>query len=154
MIHAHPLGEASGPDRLAFSSRRHCARCDREYREPVPNLFSFNSPIGACPTCHGCGRTIEIDYDLVIPDPRRSLKAGAIKPWTYPAFAECQRELLTFSAGRKIPVDRPWSDLPREPMFVPLVKSLFAELTRYEALQHSANVRHPGVRESRGIGCH
>jgi excinuclease ABC subunit A len=113
VIHAHPLGESADRERLAFSSRRHCARCDREYREPVPNLFSFNSPIGACPTCHGFGRTIAIDYDLVIPDPRQSLKAGAVKPWTYPAYAECQRELLAFSAARKIPIDRPWAELPR-----------------------------------------
>ena len=50
------------------------------------------------------------------------------------------------------PLTREWSDLPREPMFVPLAKSLFITLTRYEARQHSANVRYPGARESREIG--
>jgi excinuclease ABC subunit A len=114
VMHAHPLGEAAATaEPLAFSARRHCARCDREYREPVPNLFSFNSPVGACPTCHGFGRTIEIDYDLVIPDPRRTLAAEAVKPWAYPAYAECQRELMAFCVKRRIPTDRPWAELPK-----------------------------------------
>jgi len=46
----------------------HCPECDIAYDDPVPNLFSFNSPIGACPTCRGFGRTIEIDPALVVPD--------------------------------------------------------------------------------------
>jgi hypothetical protein len=60
------------------------------------------------------------------------------------------------NAGRVMvlahPLTREWSDLPREPMFVPLAKSLFNTLTHYEARQHSANVRYPGARESREIG--
>ncbi|HEY1123806.1 MAG TPA: hypothetical protein VGE67_19465, partial [Haloferula sp.] len=60
------------------------------------------------------------------------------------------------NAGRVMvlahPLTREWSDLPREPMFVPLAKSLFNTLTRYEARQHSANVRYPGARETREIG--
>ncbi len=96
----------------AYSVRLHCARCDIAYRDPVPNLFSFNSPVGACETCHGFGRTIEIDYDLVVPDPARTLKNDAIKPWTSPSYRECQRDLLEFCAARKIPTDVPWAKLP------------------------------------------
>jgi excinuclease ABC subunit A len=51
----------------------HCPHCDISYRDPVPNLFSFNSPLGACETCRGFGRVIDIDLDLVIPDPGKSL---------------------------------------------------------------------------------
>jgi len=52
-----------------FSNRLHCPHCNLSYRDPVPNLFSFNSPLGACETCRGFGRVIDIDLDLVIPDP-------------------------------------------------------------------------------------
>ncbi len=99
---------------LAYSSRLHCAACDIEYRDPVPNLFSYNSPLGACPTCHGFGRMIEIDYDLVIPDPRQTLKNDAIRPWSTKAYRECHRDLLEFCAARRIPVDRPWGELKPE----------------------------------------
>ena len=64
-----------------FSNHLHCPHCDISYRDPVPNLFSFNSPLGACETCRGFGRVIDIDLDLVIPDPGKSLSDGAIKPW-------------------------------------------------------------------------
>ena len=57
----------------AFSNRLECARCRIEYNSPMPNLFSFNSPVGACDTCRGFGRTIGIDMDLVIPDHSLSL---------------------------------------------------------------------------------
>ncbi|MGH7817234.1 MAG: excinuclease ABC subunit UvrA, partial [Candidatus Binatia bacterium] len=67
--------------REPFSNHLHCPHCDISYRDPVPNLFSFNSPLGACETCRGFGRIIDIDLDLVIPDPGKSLSDGAIRPW-------------------------------------------------------------------------
>jgi excinuclease ABC subunit A len=68
----------------SFSNRLECERCGIEYNAPLPNLFSFNSPMGACETCRGFGRTIGIDLDLVIPDLSRSLKDGAIKAFGLP----------------------------------------------------------------------
>ncbi|MDP6561146.1 MAG: excinuclease ABC subunit A, partial [Candidatus Binatia bacterium] len=65
-----------------FSNRLHCPHCDLSYGDPVPNYFSFNSPLGACEDCRGFGRVIDIDLDLVVPDPTKSLGDGAIKPWT------------------------------------------------------------------------
>ncbi len=53
---------------LRFSADLHCPDCDIHYREPIPNLFSFNSPMGACETCRGFGRVIGIDWGLVMPD--------------------------------------------------------------------------------------
>jgi excinuclease ABC subunit A len=94
-----------------FSSDLHCAACDIHYRDPVPNLFSFNSPIGACETCRGFGRTIGIDYDLVIPDDTKSLAAGAIKPWQTESYRECQDDLMEFAGKRGIPTDVPWREL-------------------------------------------
>jgi excinuclease ABC subunit A len=97
-----------------FSSDLHCAECDIHYRDPVPNLFSFNSPIGACETCRGFGRTIGIDYDLVIPDDSRTLAGGAIKPWQTESYSECQDDLMSFARRRGIPTDVPWRELTGE----------------------------------------
>jgi len=75
-------GEVDRPARhLAFSSSLECAKCGISYNAPLPNLFSFNSPIGACETCRGFGRTIDIDLDLIIPNPALSLEEGAIRPF-------------------------------------------------------------------------
>ena len=73
-----PPGDGRKPWRPSrFSADLHCADCDIHYQDPVPNLFSFNSPMGACETCRGFGRTIGIDYGLVIPDETKSLAEGA-----------------------------------------------------------------------------
>src|SRR5690606_35757936 len=61
-----------------YSSRLHCAQCDIEYSTPLPSTFSFNSPLGACEHCRGFGRVMGIDYDLVVPDDRKTLLEGAI----------------------------------------------------------------------------
>ena len=96
---------------LRYSESLHCARCDRDYQPPVPALFSFNSPAGACPTCRGFGRTQGIDYGLVIPDTSKSLAEGAVKPWQTPSFSECQKDLMRFAKKRRIPTTQPWRDL-------------------------------------------
>jgi len=96
---------------LRFSADLHCAACDIHYGEPVPNLFSFNSPIGACPTCRGFGRTMGIDYDLVVPDPSLSLAEGAVKPWQTASYSECQGDLTRYARRRGVPLDVPWAEL-------------------------------------------
>ena len=102
-------GNAAAPWR--FSSELHCADCDIHYQEPTPNHFSFNSPIGACATCRGFGRTLGIDYALVIPDSTRTLAEGAVKPWQSESYLECQGDLMRFARQRGIPVDVPWVKL-------------------------------------------
>ena len=94
-----------------FSADLHCAECDIHYSDPVPNLFSFNSPIGACETCRGFGRTMGIDYALVVPDEHKSLAGGAVKPWQTDSYRECQADLMRFAQARRIPTDRPWKEL-------------------------------------------
>ncbi|MGD1017920.1 MAG: excinuclease ABC subunit UvrA [Verrucomicrobiia bacterium] len=94
-----------------FSSDLHCAECDIHYRDPVPSLFSFNSPIGACETCRGFGRTIGIDYDLVIPDDTKTLAAGAIRPWQTESYEECQDDLIKYARKTGIPTNVPWREL-------------------------------------------
>ncbi|MBU6398824.1 MAG: excinuclease ABC subunit A [Verrucomicrobia bacterium] len=104
----------SGPlDPLRFSNRLHCAHCDVEYREPTPALFSFNHPIGACPTCRGFGRIIAIDYERVMPDHSRTLAQGVVRPWLSGQSAECQDDLMKFCRLRQVPTDVPFHKMPK-----------------------------------------
>jgi excinuclease ABC subunit A len=93
-----------------FSSELFCPECSIHYKDPVPNLFSFNSPIGACETCRGFGRTIGIDYDLVIPDKNKTLAEGAIKPWQTASYNESQEDLSRFAKRRGVPLNVPWKE--------------------------------------------
>jgi excinuclease ABC subunit A len=86
----------------------------RTFRAPTPALFSFNSPLGACPLCRGFGRTIDVDYRLAIPDHSLSLDAGAIKPWEGDIYGESKRDLYVFAKRLKIPTDVPFSALTAE----------------------------------------
>ncbi|MFD2111784.1 excinuclease ABC subunit UvrA [Thiorhodococcus fuscus] len=103
------LKELETPRR--FSSDLHCPDCDIQYRDPAPNLFSFNSPFGACETCRGFGRTIGIDWSLVIPDQSKSLIEGAIKPIQSDSYAEVQEDLMRFARQRGLPTEIAWRDL-------------------------------------------
>jgi len=98
---------------LLFSNRLHCPYCDISYRDPNPSLFSFNSPIGACETCRGFGRVIDVDTDLVVPDKNKTIREGAIKPWTGIARLEFE-DLMAFCRRRRIPLDVPFKDLKEE----------------------------------------
>lgn len=100
-----------GGKELKFSTSLHCAECDINYRDPVPNLFSFNSPLGACPRCRGFGKVIEIDLDLVIPDKSKSIQEGAIRPWATLSRGEELQDLMHFCRRKKIPTDVPFSGL-------------------------------------------
>jgi len=108
----HPSGDDGSP--LRFSTDLHCADCDIHYREPVPSMFSFNSPLGACEACRGFGRTMGIDYGLVIPDEGKTLAEGAIRPWQTQSYRECQDDMLKYARKRDIPVDVPWRELTDE----------------------------------------
>ncbi len=64
-----------------FSEKLACIECGISYAELEPRMFSFNSPHGACPTCGGLGTNLEIEPELVVPDPSKSIRRGAIEPW-------------------------------------------------------------------------
>src|SRR5437879_3884126 len=105
-------GDGGSADELwRFSSDLHCADCDIHYSDPTPSAFSFNSPLGACPTCRGFGRVIGIDLDLVIPDPGKTLRGGAVKPWQTESFKECQSDLEKFAPKFDIALDLAWKSL-------------------------------------------
>src|SRR5213080_3264776 len=105
-------GEA--PQRLRFSQRFECKRCNIRYEEPEPRLFSFNNPYGACPRCQGFGNTIDFDLNLVIPDPSKTLNEGAIEPWTKPKHRTIATEMKRFARQAGIPLDVAWAHLEPE----------------------------------------
>ena len=84
------------------------------FEEPTPQLFSFNSPVGACPECQGLGRVAGIDEDLVIPNPVLSLRQGAIAPFRTEQWSEHYRELVRLAARIGLPIDVPYVELSRE----------------------------------------
>jgi excinuclease ABC subunit A len=88
-----------------------CEDCGIEYPTPEPRLFSFNSPLGACPECEGFGNVIGIDMDLVVPDPNKSLREGAIAPWNTPAYEHELQELLALAPDYDIPTEVPFKEL-------------------------------------------
>ena len=102
------------PERLWFSERFECRQCNIEYPEPEPRLFSFNSPSGACPQCQGFGNTIDYDLDLVVPDKFKTLRQGAIDPWTKPRYRKYQQELLRFAKEAGVRVNVPYHELSAE----------------------------------------
>ncbi|WHZ13092.1 MAG: Excinuclease ABC subunit A, dimeric form [Burkholderiaceae bacterium] len=99
------------PDLWRFSTGLHCPDSGLRYAEPIPSMFSFNSPAGACETCRGFGRVIGVDYGLVIPNEKLTLRAGAIKPIQTPAWSECQDDLMRHAEAAGIPRDTPWNKL-------------------------------------------
>lgn len=110
-VNVYVLAEAGEPQLWRFSTGLHCPDSDIRYSDPQPALFSFNSAMGACDTCRGFGRVIGVDYGLVIPDHRKTLRSGAIKPMQTPAWKECQDDLLKYGGEAGIPRDTPWSQL-------------------------------------------
>ena len=97
-----------------FSTGLHCPDSNLRYREPLPSMFSFNSAAGACDTCRGFGRVIGVDYGLVIPDEKKTLRAGAIKAIQTPAWKECQDDLMRHAEAAGIPRDTAWNRLTDE----------------------------------------
>ncbi len=99
---------------LKFSNIYECATSGIIYDEPQPRLFSFNNPLGACPTCEGFGRTMGIDEDLVIPNKQKTLADGAVQPFQTPSHLKYQDSLIAEGTKRNINLDTPVASLSRE----------------------------------------
>ena len=113
-VHAQRAGSETEYDTWKFSTGLHCPDSDIRYGDPVPSMFSFNSPVGACETCRGFGRVIGVDWGLVMPNDRLTLRAGAVKTFQTPAWAENQDDLMRHAEAAGIPRDTPWSKLTPE----------------------------------------
>ncbi len=97
-----------------FSRGLHSPKTGRTFRPASPGLFSFNSPLGACPRCRGFGRIIDIDYRLAIPDHSLSIEQGAIKPWEGEIYGESKKDLIRFTKKLGLPTDVPFAELTEE----------------------------------------
>jgi excinuclease ABC subunit A len=106
----------SDPQTLHFSERFACKTCELVAAPPEPTLFSFNSPIGACPVCQGFGNTIDYDLDLIVPDPTLSVQAGAVDPWTKPQYEWYYDEEFKPKSRGKVRLNVPYADLTAEEM--------------------------------------
>jgi len=113
-IHPLPISDDAVSRAQAFSRSLHCARCDIEYKEPSTALFSFNNPVGACPTCRGFGRSISIDYNRALPDRSKTLAGGVVRPWQTGHGLESQRDLLRMCREVEIPTDVAFEKLSKK----------------------------------------
>ncbi len=95
---------------LSFSSENACDECNTELPKPYPLLFSFNHPVGACPTCKGFGNVLRYDEDLLIPDKGLSLSKGAVDPWNKPAYRWWREQLFKGASKVGIDTNKPYSE--------------------------------------------
>jgi excinuclease ABC subunit A len=120
------IGEAPGPgsargttkaasdgQAFVFSERLACVRCGVSFPEVSPRMFSFNNPYGACPECGGLGTRLELDPELVVPDPRKSLKGGALAPWAGRESVYFRETLAVLARRRRFSLETPWRELGR-----------------------------------------
>ncbi len=98
---------------VRFTERYECANDGTRAPGPTPQLFSFNSPRGACSRCNGFGATLEYDETLIVPYPSRTLRDGAIAPWTMPRYENKRRALAEFAKKEGISMDAPWEKLSK-----------------------------------------
>ncbi len=110
-LNVYKLNDEAEPELWRYSTGLHCPESDLRYADPQPALFSFNSAFGACETCRGFGRVIGVDLGLVIPDPRKTLRNGAIKTIMTPAWTEIHDDLLRYAGEAGIPRDTAWNQL-------------------------------------------
>ena len=101
----------AGETALRFTERFECPNDGTCLPAPTPQLFSFNSPRGACQQCNGFGAVLEYDEALIVPYPERTLRDGAIHPWTMPRYENKRRALAEFSRREGISLDVPWARL-------------------------------------------
>ncbi len=135
-----------GGSTYQFSEERKCPRCGRIFPEPQPRLFSFNNPYGACPTCHGFGDVIGIDFDRVIPNPHKTIRQGAIEPWNTKSNAYMLEWLEEVAPKFEIPLDVPFEELTSEQQDIifdgrgafPGIRGFFREL---ESKKYKIGVR-------------
>lgn len=99
------------PGEHRFKTQFACPNCHKSFEPPFANLFSFNHPLGACPSCEGFGRIIGLDLGKVIPNHSLSLEQGAIHPFNTPANQEIFADLVTEAKKRKIRLDVPFDEL-------------------------------------------
>jgi excinuclease ABC subunit A len=108
------LDNKEKPQELLFSEKFACSYCNISYPELEPRLFSFNNPQGACAQCDGLGIKMVIDPELVVPDPRLSIRDGALKPWEKRSSIYFHQMLDTISSHFKFKLSTPFQKLSKK----------------------------------------
>ncbi len=103
--------DVNGEKELIFSEKLACAKCGLSFEELAPRIFSFNNPYGACPVCSGLGADFVIDPALIVPDRKKSLKQGAIYPWSKATTSYYTDLLTSVCAHYGIDMDKPFEEL-------------------------------------------
>ena len=97
--------------RLLLSEENSCSVCAHKFPQITSALFSFNSPVGACPECNGFGNKLILDPAKIVPNPDLTLAQGAIAPFAMPSAADDRKMMRSFAKKQKIPHDVPWAEL-------------------------------------------
>lgn len=131
---------------IPLSSDLRCLHCGIDYPNPEPRLFSFNSPLGACSLCEGFGDTVDLDMNLVVPNPSLTLREGAIAPWNIPSARAALNDLLRSADRMGVRLDIPYSRLTEaertkvieghDASGFPGLKGFFAALERKKYKMH------------------
>lgn len=103
-----------GGEEIIYSEKLACPDCNLSFEELTPRIFSFNAPYGACDKCGGIGVDFKIDPDLVVPDRNKSIKDGAIYPWSKSSTGYYDDVLKAVQSAYNIDFDIPFKDLPQE----------------------------------------
>ena len=101
-------------ERTIFSSKFACPVSGFTIEEIEPRLFSFNSPHGACPACDGLGTKLYFDPDLVVPDPEKPLREGAIAPWANTSSSYYEQTIDSLARHCRVSTATPWEELPEK----------------------------------------
>jgi excinuclease ABC subunit A len=103
-----------GPEKYRFTQTPLCSKCMQSFEAPSPLFFSFNSPYGACPDCHGFGDRMEFSEDLIIPDKRLTLEERSIDPWSRERFSYFHHRMLEYCRTKRISTNTSWMELPEK----------------------------------------
>src|SRR6058998_1086603 len=117
LLHQAPGTEPASWNETLHSNRLYSPATGLSYDKPTPKHFSFNSPFGACPVCHGLGQKLVFDEGLVVPDPEKSLEQGAVTPWRrggkrMVVYYKAMLRAVASHAGKNM--ETPWKDLPED----------------------------------------
>ena len=131
---------------LCYHDGRTCERCGREFPEPLPQLFSFNSPYGACPECKGFGNILTFTLRRVVPNPGKTLLEGALEPWANSWRAHFLPKLKAVAERRGIPLDKPFRSLSKEHQKIlldgePGFRGVFPFLNRLREKSYKSSAR-------------
>lgn len=111
---ARAMVRSTEGDVLKVSEDASCAICGFSFPQMSSQLFSFNNPLGACPTCNGFGNVMDLDEEKIVPNPKLSLAQGALHPFTMPSAGQDRKLLRTFCSRNTIPYDQPWENLTKD----------------------------------------